>query len=212
MVSPGWRANSTRVAKPGREPEGLPVEEDEPLGDVYPKSPNLKDGWSRVAVDAHEGLHRLHYLDRSSGRDDIPIHDPGIRRGAKLARRADQEYRDLPVAELPDDAGAVGHACSHIGHLGAPSGPSFITFRERDGEILVGVLDPHNPDLDDAVPKAKGMAEYAAQHHNLFDCFELLILEDDQFKRLDLKSEAIRSRVLAVVTNTQLRHLFDELG
>lgn len=89
-----------------------------------------------------------------------------------------------------------------------PVYPDFVTFRKKGGEIRVGVLDPHNPNLDDSWRKAVGMAKYAAAHHHLLDCFDLIVIDGDAVKRFDLTQESDRKKVAQVTSNDQLKALF----
>jgi type III restriction enzyme len=87
--------------------------------------------------------------------------------------------------------------------------PDFVFFRRRPGGLVVDILDPHNPDLDDGWQKAVGLAEYAASHGQLFGRIEVIFVNrKGAIKRLDLTEEKIRTKVLAVRANDQLKHMF----
>lgn len=88
-----------------------------------------------------------------------------------------------------------------------PVYPDFITFRKHGAAVRVGVLDPHNPNLDDSWRKAVGMANYAAKHHHLFDCFDVIVVDGDTIKRFDLTNQTDRAKVAAVTSNDQLKAL-----
>jgi len=86
--------------------------------------------------------------------------------------------------------------------------PDFLFLRKVGKDFIVDILDPHLPTLEDAAPKAVGLATYADKHAHLFGRIELIIVEGDAIKRLDLTNERVRNLVKAVTTNAHLRQLF----
>ena len=70
------------------------------------------------------------------------------------------------------------------------------------------MLDPHSIRLEDAPAKAAGFAQYADKHWLDFGRIELIIVENEEIRRLDLTDEQTRSRVRAVTTHDHLRQLF----
>lgn len=89
-----------------------------------------------------------------------------------------------------------------------PMFPDFLAFR-RDGLTLkVDLLDPHLVSLEDAPGKAVGLAKYASKYGAAFGRIELIIVENERIKRLNLKNEGIRDRVRAVTSSQHLRDLF----
>ena len=95
------------------------------------------------------------------------------------------------------------------GHF-APFYPDFLVVREEDGAPVVDILDPHTISLADAPSKAAGLAKYADRHRPDFGRIELIIVTDGQLRRIDLKDERWRSRVVAVDSHAHLRQLFDD--
>jgi type III restriction enzyme len=95
-----------------------------------------------------------------------------------------------------------------LGGADKPLYPDFLTFRRKGDHVVVDILDPHAPSLDDWWQKAVGLAEYAAKHGNLFGRIELIYLDGKDIVRLDLTDETLRNRVLAVKNNDHLRDLF----
>jgi type III restriction enzyme len=91
--------------------------------------------------------------------------------------------------------------------------PDFIIFRELEGRIVIDILDPHSTHLPDAVPKAKGLAEYARQHGDHYERIEFIIINSKgEIKRLDLNDESIREKVLRVESKAHLEQLFEDWG
>jgi type III restriction enzyme len=76
-------------------------------------------------------------------------------------------------------------------------------------ETVVDLLDPHQIDLADAPAKAAGLAEYAAKHGHMFGRIELIIIEEDKIKRLNLNDEETSNKVKQVATNEHLQQLYD---
>ncbi len=85
----------------------------------------------------------------------------------------------------------------------------FLFVRSDSGELVVDLLDPHRMDLEDAPAKAAGLARFADKHHHEFGRIELIIVEGDEIKRLDLADELVRDRVRGVHDHTHLRQLYE---
>jgi type III restriction enzyme len=90
-----------------------------------------------------------------------------------------------------------------------PLYPDFLFVRSDSGGLVVDLLDPHRMDLEDAPAKAAGLARYADKHHHEFGRIELIIVEGDEIKRLDLADELVRERVRGVNDHTHLRRLYE---
>ena len=87
--------------------------------------------------------------------------------------------------------------------------PDFLLTHTRGKETVVDLLDPHQIDLADAPAKAAGLAEYAAKHGHMFGRIELIIIEEDKIKRLNLNDEETSNKVKQVATNEHLQQLYD---
>jgi len=65
--------------------------------------------------------------------------------------------------------------------------------------------------LPDAVEKAKGLATYARDHGPQFGRIELIVLmPNDEIRRLDLNKESVRDRVLKLSGKDHLDLLFED--
>lgn len=74
--------------------------------------------------------------------------------------------------------------------------PDFVFFaRLPDGTIAADIVDPHGTHFGDAIPKLKGLAQYAADHGSNFRRIEVVAKVGDSFKVLDLKEKSVRSAV-----------------
>lgn len=95
--------------------------------------------------------------------------------------------------------------------------PDFIIVR-RDPilKYIVDILEPHNPDFNDNLGKAKGLANYAANEPRIGRVQLIRIGKDaageNRFKRLDLAKGSIRNKVLAAINTDELDHIFDTDG
>ena len=96
-----------------------------------------------------------------------------------------------------------------LGGRQRPLYPDFLFVRSESGELVVDLLDPHRMDLEDAPAKAAGLARYADKHCHEFGRIELIIVDGDEVKRLDLTDELVRERVRGVNDHTHLRQLYE---
>lgn len=98
-----------------------------------------------------------------------------------------------------------------------PTYPDFIIVR-RDpvSKYVIDILEPHRPDLDDNLGKAKGFAEYARQNPGLGRIQLIRQIKQAsgtyKYKRLDMSKSAVRDKVFHVQTSEELNHLFDTDG
>ena len=73
--------------------------------------------------------------------------------------------------------------------------PDFLFFSDLDGKIVVSIVDPHSHHLADALPKLKGLAEFAAEFGNEFHRIEAISQLDGQTRVLDMQIPAVRAVV-----------------
>lgn len=95
--------------------------------------------------------------------------------------------------------------------------PDFLIVR-KDEQLgyVFDILEPHNPSFDDNLAKAKGLAEYAKVNPGL-SRIELIRKEkdgigNDKYFRLDLSRSTIREKVLNIISNEELDHIFETDG
>ena len=78
--------------------------------------------------------------------------------------------------------------------------PDFLIFHRDDGGILsVSIVDPHGSHFDDAIPKLKGLAAYAANHAGSYRSILAIDRIDDVILAVPMHDSKIRDRVLAMV-------------
>jgi type III restriction enzyme len=95
--------------------------------------------------------------------------------------------------------------------------PDFVIIR-KDDELgyVMDILEPHNAGYKDNLSKAKAFAMYAKAEPRI-GRIELIRTGKDaagkeRFKRLDMAKGAIRQKVLSVINNDELDHIFDTDG
>ena len=99
------------------------------------------------------------------------------------------------------------------GGIAKPMFPDLLIVREVDGDFIFDILEPHNPSLNDNMAKAKGLADFAEKHGDVFGRVQLIRGgAGDKFIRLDLHRSEIRDRLRVLDKNTQLDALFDEFA
>ncbi len=96
-----------------------------------------------------------------------------------------------------------------------PMFPDLLIIRQDSKEFLFDILEPHDPSLKDNAAKAVGLAKFAEQHWALFDRIQLIRKKKaadgvERYFRLDMGNDAVRKKVLAVTTNSQLDQVFDQ--
>lgn len=95
-----------------------------------------------------------------------------------------------------------------------PMFPDLLVVRQNSKGYLFDILEPHDPSLNDNAAKAVGLAKFAEQHWALFDRIQLIRKKQgadgvERYFRLDVGNDAVRKKVLAVITNSQLDQVFD---
>lgn len=92
-----------------------------------------------------------------------------------------------------------------------PLFPDFLVVRRTPNGVVVDLLDPHLISLVDAPAKAAGLAEYADKHGYEYGRIEVIIVDGERIKRLNVKDESVRRRVMGVTSPGHLKDLFDIL-
>jgi type III restriction enzyme len=96
-----------------------------------------------------------------------------------------------------------------------PMFPDLLVVRQDSKGYLFDILEPHHPGLKDNAAKAVGLAKFAERHWTLFSRIQLIRKKkgasgEERYFRLDVGDDAVRKKVLAVTTNSQLDAVFDE--
>ncbi len=95
--------------------------------------------------------------------------------------------------------------------------PDFVVIRrDSDGEYVVDILEPHDQTRVDNLGKAKAFASYAKQNPGLGRIQLIRKVKDaagkDRFKRLDMAKSAVCDKVMKVMSDDELNHIFDTDG
>ncbi|QBQ98469.1 hypothetical protein E1956_02730 [Paraburkholderia pallida] len=78
--------------------------------------------------------------------------------------------------------------------------PDFIFFAILDdGTVVADLVDPHGTQYSDAVPKLRGLVQYAATHPTVFRRIESVAQVNEKWRVLDLTREDVRQ---AIATTT----------
>lgn len=98
-----------------------------------------------------------------------------------------------------------------------PTYPDFIIVRKDDIlGYVIDILEPHRANEKDNLGKAQGFAEYARQNPGIGRIQLIREMKDiagnKRFKRLDMSKSSIREKVIGLMTNDELDHLFDTDG
>jgi type III restriction enzyme len=76
--------------------------------------------------------------------------------------------------------------------------PDFLFFNGSDDDVKVSIVDPHGYHLGDALPKLRGLAEYAAAFGGEFHRIEAVAeMGDEKLRVLDIKSPKVRQAIAA---------------
>lgn len=90
-----------------------------------------------------------------------------------------------------------------------PMFPDIITVRQETKNLVVDIIEPHDPSLSDNFEKAKGLAQFAEKHGHRFGRIELVRKKGNHFYRLDLNKTSNIKEVLLVTSNPQLDKIFE---
>lgn len=82
--------------------------------------------------------------------------------------------------------------------------PDFVFFVQQDGSVAADIVDPHGIQFDDAMPKLKGLAQYAERFGDHFRRIEAVAKVGSKFRVLDLKEITTRAAVTAATSVRQL--------
>lgn len=89
--------------------------------------------------------------------------------------------------------------------------PDFIVIRKEDGEYIFDILEPHDQTRTDNLPKAIGLAKYAAENPE-WGRIQLIHMERGTLRRIDLSKKEIRDRVRSAATDYELNNIFRDYG
>ena len=96
-----------------------------------------------------------------------------------------------------------------------PFFPDIVVVRKDTKGYIFDILEPHDPSRKDNADKARGLAEFAEKHWDLFNRIQLIRRNrgsdgKERYFRLDVGNEVIRKKVLAVTGNNHLDQIFEQ--
>ncbi len=96
-----------------------------------------------------------------------------------------------------------------------PMFPDLLIVRQDTKGYRFDILEPHDSSLNDNAAKAKGLAQFAEKHWQLFDRIQLIRKQkgpdgNEHYFRLDLGVDAIRKQVLMVESDQHLNKIFEK--
>jgi type III restriction enzyme len=96
-----------------------------------------------------------------------------------------------------------------------PMFPDLVVVRKVGAELLIDILEPHDPSLADNFEKAVGLARFAERHGALFGRIQLIRKQSsaggEHFARLEINQAAAIKKLLLITSNPQLDELFANL-
>jgi type III restriction enzyme len=92
-----------------------------------------------------------------------------------------------------------------------PVYPDFLIFRSTSSGILADIVDPHLFADPRAPARAAGLAKYAADHSDKYGRIQLIIVDGDKIKAVDLMERKWRDKVAKVSTHDHLKDIFDQV-
>ncbi len=93
--------------------------------------------------------------------------------------------------------------------------PDLVIVRADTHGYIFDILEPHDDSRKDNYPKAVGLAKFAEKHWKEYGRIQLIrksrgVDGQDHFYRLDMSKMAIRNKVRAITSNSELDRIFDD--
>jgi len=82
--------------------------------------------------------------------------------------------------------------------------PDFVFFSEQDGKVIADIVDPHGIHLADALPKLRGMAEYAQTYAGSYRRIESIAQASGKLRVLDLTRTDVQAAIKGATNATAL--------
>ncbi|HMU33119.1 MAG TPA: DEAD/DEAH box helicase family protein [Pyrinomonadaceae bacterium] len=99
------------------------------------------------------------------------------------------------------------------GGIDTPMFPDLVIVRQVSSDFEIDILEPHDPSRNDNHQKAKGYAEFAGKHGDLFGRIQMIRKsQTGSFVRLNFNDDSIRVKTLTIESDQQLTKLFETDG
>lgn len=161
----------------------------------FRREPNSA-AWDRHLFVEDDGVFRAELLNWEPGVLAEELSRDGV---VGWLRNLDRKPWSL---EIPYQAGGKS----------TPMFPDMIIVRQVASGFRFDILEPHDPSRSDNLGKAKGLAEFAEKHGDVFDRVQLIRKRTTGFARLEMNRAAIRDKLRLVTSNDQIDALFEEYG
>jgi type III restriction enzyme len=93
-----------------------------------------------------------------------------------------------------------------------PMFPDLVVVREVNGDLVIDILEPHDPSLSDNFEKAVGLAKFAEKHGAIFGRIQLIRKQSssggEHFARLEINQTFTIRKLLLITSNPQLDEFF----
>lgn len=167
----------------------LDVEVAEPRAQLQPTEARDPDG--RVS---ELPLYERHLLCNAAGMFPVQFSSdweaPVLQ--AELQRADSVAWYRNPGHTSPESVGVVYEDGSELKILR----PDFVFFAQLpSGEVVADIVDPHGFHLADALPKLKGLADYAEKHGEHYRRVEAVAKIGSVYRVLDLTDHATRAEI-----------------
>ena len=98
-----------------------------------------------------------------------------------------------------------------------PMFPDLVIARQKGGDIIIDILEPHDASRADNFEKAVGLARFSEKHGHLFGRIQLIRKQKssaagDHFLRLEINNTSNIKQLLLITSNPQLDDLFEKLA
>jgi type III restriction enzyme len=93
--------------------------------------------------------------------------------------------------------------------IARPMFPDLLIVRRDGGDFRFDILEPHDPSLADNLEKARGLANFAEKHGDVYARIQLIRKQGGGFARLELNRSAICQKLRLVTSNAQIDELFE---
>lgn len=91
-----------------------------------------------------------------------------------------------------------------------PMFPDLVVVRNNGDDLLIDILEPHNPSFSDNFEKAKGFAQFAEKHGDKFGRIQLIRKKGEHYQRLEINRTSMIKKLLVITSNPQLDKIFSE--
>lgn len=147
-----------------------------------------------------------HLLSNANGKFPVDLDRPGAGWEKEVLVREMNRPAFVAWYRNPSSATQESLAIAYkVGDTTKMVRPDFVFFSQRsDGSIDATIVDPHGYHLSDALPKLRGLANYAYQYGSDYQRIESVAKVGDKLRVLDLTRGTVRKAIADAVDAKQL--------